>query len=68
MGHYALLLYPVSHLSLITSLEGTECTELLSSFYCEESRVQRNEATCKINKRWIQEWNPTFQNMDIAFK
>ena len=45
MGHYVLLLYSVSHLSFITSLEGTECIELLSSFYCEESMAQRNEAT-----------------------
>ena len=66
MVHYALLLYSVSHLSFITSLEGTECIELLSSSYCEESRAQRNEATCKINKSWMKEWNVL--NMKIDFK
>lgn len=41
MGHYALLLYSLSHLSLLISLEGRECVELSFSFYCEESRAQR---------------------------
>lgn len=67
IGHCALFLYLLSHFNLITSLEGTECIEL-SSLYCEESRAQRYEVTCKINKSWIQEWNPALLNMNMPFK